>query len=405
MDAASRSAVHVTYSIQKVNISYRPVAMAASGTNADLSNWRTHPHSEYGFANVDKLLATQTIKKTSQPSPSFEKSSKTLDKFALKTRDGKVLNITDFLVDSHTDGFLVLHNGKRVHEWYAHGNNEKTKHIMMSMTKSVVGLVTGILVGQGLIDPDAKVTIYLPELKETSYKEVTVRHLLDMRAGIQYDDSSHDYRVAFGVEPRHEGEKETNFIDFLKTFNPPTVSPGGAFTYLSVNTDVLGMVLEKASGKKLSELISEYIWEPIGAEDDALITVDSAGNPRGAGGMCSTVEDLGRLGQALLSDSLVPKAWLDDILHGGDTEAFAAGSFAPLVSPFGGAKFAYRSCWTVSGELGIMIALGIHGQTLLIDRKADIVLAKTSSQPDPVMKLASAVQGFLEIKRVLTESS
>ncbi|KAK6410776.1 hypothetical protein LTR95_018167 [Oleoguttula sp. CCFEE 5521] len=271
---------------------------------------------------------------------------------------------------------------------------------MMSMTKSVVGLVTGVLIDQGLVDPQAKLPVYLPELAKTSYREVTVRHLLDMRSGIQYDDSSHEYRVAFGVSPLNEDEKATNFNDFLKTFNPPTIPPGGAFAYNSINTDVLGLILERVSGKKLADLISEHVWKPIGAESDALIAVDSAGNPRGAG-------DLGRLGQALLSDSLVSKTWLDDILHGGDTEAFAAGSFAPLVSPFGDAKstFAYRNCLTVSGELGIMIGLGIHGQTLVVDRKNGIVLAKTSSQPDPVMMLASAVAGYLEIKRVLTESN
>ncbi|OQO06163.1 hypothetical protein B0A48_08751 [Cryoendolithus antarcticus] len=379
--------------------------MAASETKTDLSNWRTHPCSEYGFANIDKLLSTQTIKKASQPSPSFEKSSRNLDNFALKTKDGKTLNITDFLVDSHTDGFLVLHNGKRVHGFYAHGNNEKTKHIMMSMTKSVVGLVTGVLVEQGLIDPAEKVTTYLSELRETSFKEISVRHLLDMRAGIQYDDSSYEYSVSFGYTPLRAGDKATNFNDFLKIFNPPTISPGGAFTYSSVNTDVLSLVLERVSGKKLAELISEHIWEPIGAESDALIAIDSAGNPRGAGGMCATIHDLARLGQALLSDSLVSKAWLDDILNGGDAEVFAAGSFAPLVAAFGDAKFAYRDCFTVSGDLGIMVAVGIHGQTLIVDRKAGIVLAKTSSQPDPIMKLSSAVQGFLEIKRVLTENS
>ncbi|KAK6399915.1 hypothetical protein LTR95_019373, partial [Oleoguttula sp. CCFEE 5521] len=86
--------------------------MAAEEVKADLSNWRSHPYSEWGFANVDKILLTETIKKASQPSQTFEQGSKNLDSFSLKTRDGRTLNITGFLVESHTDGFMVLHNGK-----------------------------------------------------------------------------------------------------------------------------------------------------------------------------------------------------------------------------------------------------------------------------------------------------
>lgn len=192
----------------------------------------------------------------------------------------------------------------------------------------------------------------------------------------------------------------SDFVAFLKDFHPEAKEPGGPFEYLSVNTDVLGLVLERASGKGLAKLISELIRTPIGAEQDALITVDSKGVPRAAGGMCATVRDLARLGQALISGSLVPQSWIEDMFAHGDGEVFASSPWMPLFKPLGG-KPAYKSCFVADGEKRVLVAQGVHGQCLFVDLERQIVVVKTSSQAHPVAELAAGVKVFLEVGRLL----
>lgn len=363
------------------------------------SNWQTKPNNEWSFINVDKVLDTQVIKKSTKPGPAFPSSSENLDAF--KIAFGKQeLDLAGFLASTETDAFVVLHKGNLVHEYFAHGNDATSKHIIMSVTKSITALVIGRLVEHGLLDTEAKVSKYVPELTGTPYKNITVQHCLDMRAGIDFDDgASYEYRLAVGTAPPREGGKQTTFLEFLKTFDPPTTAPGEAFRYLSVNTDVLGVVCERASGKKLSELISEYVMQPAGAETDALISVDAAGAPRAAGGMCASVYSLARIGQAIIDGTIASKSWLNDILNGGDNEVFVKGSFGGLA---GGRKTtAYRSCFTADSEDRTMIALGVYGQLLAVDLKNEIVVAKTSSQADRVAQVPTGVMCFHAVRRAL----
>lgn len=371
-------------------------------SDIDKSNWQAKPNNEWSFVNVDKLFNIQIIKQSSNAGASFPSSDENLDGFKVAL-GGHDLDLAAFLDVTETDGFVVLHKGKLVHEYYAHANDATSKHILMSVTKSITSLVIGRLVEQGLLDTEARCATYVPELKDTLYERVTVRHCLDMRAGIDFEDgSSYEYRLAVGHVPPREGDKQTTFLEFVKDLKAPTIGAGGEFKYLSVNTDVLGIVCERASGKKLSELISEYVMQPAGAETNGHITVDSDGAPRAAGGMCASIYDLARIGQSILSGSVVSDAWAKDILNGGDHEVFAKGSFASMG---GGSKtVAYRSCWTADSEAKTMIALGVFGQLLAVDLKNDIVVAKTSSQADRVAGVGTGVMAFHAVRRVLGEN-
>ena len=164
------------------------------------------------------------------------------------------------------------------------------------------------------------------------YNNATVQDLLDMRTGVKADDNIHEYRAAAGWNPLRGDEDASAkslhaYIEGLQA----DVDESKGFNYSSVNTDLLGWVLEAATGKKLAELISELLWKPMGAESDALITVDREGSARAAGGACVTLRDIARIGQ-LIADGgrdVVPKAWIDDMLHGGDNDAWEKGTFAP----------------------------------------------------------------------------
>jgi len=148
---------------------------------------------------------------------------------------------------------------------------------------------------------------------------------------------------------------------------------------VSPNTDLLGWIIERAAGRRYSDLMSELVWQPMGAAEPAYITVDRLGAPRCAGGMCTTTRDLARVGQLIVEGGargtrqVVPTAWIEDITRKGDAEAWNAGSFVPY---FPGAAMHYPDKWYVErGVAPLLFGLGIHGQNLFIDREREIVIA------------------------------
>ena len=370
----------------------------------DLSNWRTPPYNQWAFRNVGKLIATETIGSAKQ-AESLNSSPQSFDGFKVQLGQGQPLDLSAFIDHTSTDAIIVLHKGNVVFEKYGNGNDEKSKHIMMSMTKSITGLVAGILAERGQLDVNATVSKYVPEVEGTPYEGRTVRHLLDMRSGIKHDDQSHAYRMAMGWEPVHEDEQPSDLEKFIRDLQAPgSKPPGGPFEYVSVNTDLCGWVIERATGKKLAELISEHIWQPMGAESDAIITVDSAGHGRAAGGMCATVRDLARVGQMIIDGKIVPGSWIDDIIASSEDNREVFGA-SPWAGMYEGTfeHVAYRTFWVADSEQRVMVALGIFGQTLVVDTVNGIVMAKFSSQGanTDFRKMILHTLAFQEFRRIL----
>ena len=169
----------------------------------------------------------------------------------------------------------------------------------------------------------------------------------------------------------------------------------------------MGWVLEKITGKKFADLVSELIWQPMGAESDAYITTDSAGNARPAGGMCATTRDIARVGQLVLDDGrgIVPADWIQDMLNNGSNEAFSAGAWTGYQRVLG--RLAYRSYWVANSQDQLLMGLGVHGQMLFVDRINGIVMAKTSSQPERTDRNKSAltILAFKEFQRLLAKEA
>jgi CubicO group peptidase (beta-lactamase class C family) len=333
----------------------------------------------------------------------------------LRIEDGvRVLDLDGFLAATHTDGLVVLHRGAIVCELYAGGMTRRAPHIFMSVSKSVLGLLFGILAEAGALDPEQPATRFVPELETTAYRGATLRHLLDMRAGIMFDEdylaSSGpiiQYRKAQNWNPLAPGEAPMDLRRFYQSLSAADGPHGGRFHYISPNTDLLGWVIERATGERYADLLSRLIWQRMGAEESAYITVDQLGAPRAAGGFCGTTRDLARLGQLMVQDGsldgrpVVPAAWIADILSAGDAEAWANGDFAPY---FPGRVMAYRSKWYVLREgQPILLCLGVFGQNLFIDRANQVVIAKFSSQPLPLdtARITLSLRGFEAIRRRL----
>jgi CubicO group peptidase (beta-lactamase class C family) len=367
-----------------------------SDEQVTLENWRSAPFNRWAFHHVRELIPTAEIANDRR-------------QVWWLPRDPVSLPVGD-LEATNTDGIVVVHRGRIVFEHYANGMTEADQHILMSVTKSVLGLVAGTLVGRGILDPDRPVADVIPELKATAYKGATVRHLLDMRAGVAYEEDYWatsrpivEYRKATGWNPIGPGETPSDLRSFFTKLTRADGSHGGRFHYISPNTDLLGWIIERAAGRRYADLTSELLWRPMGAEHNAYITVDRRGAPRCAGGMCVTAGDLARVGQLIVEGGrgIVPSQWIEDIFQNGSVDAWNAGRF---VEYFPGLPMHYRSKWyVVRGDEPLAFALGIHGQNLFVNRGRQIVIAKLSSQAPPLnapliaqtMKLVDDVRNYL----------
>jgi CubicO group peptidase (beta-lactamase class C family) len=340
---------------------------------------------------VREIVPSADIPNDPESVAALPTASRDLDQLAVEGAG----SLTGFLAATDTDGIVILHDGRIVFESYANGMDAFTPHILMSVSKSLLGLVAGILTEDGSLDPNAFVADYVPEIADTAYRGASVRHLLDMRAGVDFDENYLAtsgaiiaYRKAQNWNPVDPGERPSDLRSFYASMTASDGPHNGRFHYVSPNTDLLGWVIERASGQRYADLMSDRLWRPMGAERSAYITVDRLGAPRCAGGVCTTVRDLARVGQLLLQGGsrdgrrIIPAKWIDDLISGGDPTAWNEGDFVEL---FRRAPMRYRSKWYVQdGPAPLLFGFGVHGQNLFVDRTNQVVIAKVSSQAAPI---------------------
>ena len=259
----------------------------------------------------------------------------------------------------------------------------------MSMTKSLTGLLAEILVVEGKLDDMAKVSSIIPELSGSAFGSATVRQVMDMTTALDYSEDYANpkaeiwvYSAAASPLPKPKGYAGPNgYYEYLQTVRQ-NGTHGEAFGYKTINTDVLGWILSKVTGKNLADLLSERIWSRMGAEQDAYMTVDGKGTPFAGGGLSAGLRDLGRIGLLVLNSGkinglrLFPQKVVERIRAGGDKLAFAKAGYKTLE---GGS---YRSMWWVlHNKHGAFAARGVHGQTIYIDPTAEMVIARFASFP------------------------
>lgn len=293
------------------------------------------------------------------------------------------------LAATYTDGIVVMHRGKVVYERYFGVLKPEGQHAAMSVTKSVVGTLGAMLVAEGRIDADKHVADYVPELANSAFGSATVRQVLDMTTALKYSEDYADpnaevWAHAKAGSPLPKPKDYTgprSYYEFLQTVQLQG-EHGSAFAYKTVNSDVLGWVIARVTGRNVAQLLSERIWSRLGAEQDAYFTVDSIGTPFAGGGLNTGLRDLARFGEMLRNDGafngqqIVPKAVVDDIRHGSDKQAFAKAGYDLLKG------WSYRSMWWVTNkEGGAFMARGVHGQRIYVDPKAEMVIVRYASHP------------------------
>ena len=356
-----------------------------------LANWQDPPFNRWAFQHVRELIPTSRIARGEGSVRRLPPADRKWEGVTVRA-GGRRVSLERFLEETYTDGLLVLHRGRIVIERYLNGLAPQTPHLLMSVSKSITSAVAGVLVGRGLLRPADLVTGHVPELTGTSFEGCTVRHLLDMRAGTRfdetYDDPKADVRVYEQIylwRPRSSRRLPSTVTDHYATLRNDRAH-GGPFAYRSILTDVLGWVLERAGGARFADLVANELWQPMGAEFDAEVTVDAHGHAMADGGICCTLRDLARFGQLMVEGGrrgkrrVVPAAWIHDtVVADPETRAaFAASDEASSLPPGG----FYRNQWWVLDPSGpVYQASGIHGQTVLVHGPTQVVVAKLSTWP------------------------
>ncbi|MDB2616308.1 beta-lactamase family protein [Luminiphilus sp.] len=356
--------------------------------NLTLESFQFGPHNRWAFSHMREVIPTVNIPRDPTQFLVLKKSADFVTDFSVEFQ-GRQQSIDNIAEQQYIDGLLILKDGDIVFEQYYGSLKPELPHLMNSVSKSVVALVAGKLAAEGVIDLSKPVSHYVPALAESGYAPDSLQTVLDMRDGSDYSEDYPDFTTTFRLQDCAIGwtdadycpeDGPTSLYEFLPTVGRDA-SKLGKFSYRSGSTNVIGWVLEAATGQPLAELISEHIWQPMGAEFDANITVDTGGFVLADHGMSSTLRDLSRLGLLVLNDGkalgkeVIPEPFIQDILEQqGDPNW-------PYPAPEGDTP-SYRSFWWGEGNSGGDVSgYGIHGQFVRVVPEADLVITLYSTWP------------------------
>jgi CubicO group peptidase (beta-lactamase class C family) len=359
-----------------------------------LDNWQTAAQIGWTFCHIAEIFPTAIISRGSEPAALLPRRLEPVAELPCRDADGGSRTVGAIMADTNTDGWMVVQGGHILAEQYAGAMEPATLHLLMSVSKSIVGILVGALVGEGMLNVEAPVTAYVPELARSGYRGATVRQLLDMRSGIRFSedylDPDAEVRVleqAVGWAPRRSPYVPTTLRGFLLTLRQAS-DHGGPFEYRSCESDILGWVCEAAAGGRFAELAGELVWSRLGVDFDANIGVDREGTGMFDGGISAALCDLARFGVMIAQDGtslnnhqVVPPAWIEDSFSGGpdSRQAFAA---SPNDTRMPGGMYR-NQFWFPWPDRQVLLCLGIHGQMIYVDRVTGLVAVKLSSWPTP----------------------
>jgi len=356
---------------------------------ADGSAFR-FPRTRWSYSNVRRLVPTSAVPRGAAvlTLPRAERTDLDAVTFT-PTGQNDLMTWEQSLAANFTDGILVLHRGRVVYERYFGVLDAATPHLAFSVTKSFVATIAGVLAAEGALDDRATVATYLPELKHGGFGDATIAQLLDMTTGLKYSEDYVDDKAgiwalarAGNFRPRPpDYQGPASFYEYLQTILKD-YEHGQRFAYKTANTDVLGWVLRRATGKTTSALMVEYLWSKLGVEQDAYFTIDTMGVEFAGAGLNLALRDLARFGEMMRlgghynGRQIVPAEVVDDIRAGGNRQQFAGAGYTQLPG------WSYRRMWWVShNDHGAFAARGIHGQAVYVDPAAEMVVARFASHP------------------------
>ena len=355
------------------------------------------------------LFSTQTLSKSNDPSSFDTKLNQDIENFEFDTLEGNSISIKDSFSETHADAFLVIKNEEIIYEQYFNEMSTQSPHLMNSISKSFLGMLAGVLVGKGIVDPEDKISNLIPEFRDSAFAETTLQNALDMAGSVKFGedyaqpdaDFWHETAMVGWRPDLKENLKVNNLKEFAQSLKETEQVDGEKYHYRTVLTDVAAMALEQAANKSVFELMDEHIWQKLKPENDAHVVLDSNDFPYFGAGMNASARDLGRFGLMLLNDGMhageqiVPASWISDTIAGdsGYKKRFAESEHGPMM-PGGHYK---NKMWVV--DENIMLCIGIHGQFICINKATNSVIVRFSSQPEPLdlMMFANTLAGIQSV--------
>ncbi len=299
---------------------------------------------------------------------------------------------------------VITKNGKLVDEYYWNGSNKDSTHLQMSITKSFTSLTAATLASEGKIDMSKPISFYLPELKSSGFSQATIQEVADMRSGIKINFSPGkiwDERMTNVQEwnGTNKYPELKSILDFGATINHDPKKPAGKYyDYQCANTEMLGMLVERVTGKKLADVIEEKLWSKVGFEHNAKFMSNSNGEIVGSGGLNATTRDVNRMMYVLVNDGknsegeqVISKAFINKLLEGNSDvdQAWANGKESKM-APDGWYKDQIR-VFNIEGHKFIAF-VGIHGQVTIGEPSTKTVISINGAQdqmqaPNQVMMM------------------
>lgn len=344
-----------------------------------------------GLAPASKtptLMPWHVIDPASKPTAIPVTAEKMPDEIMYK---GTSLPFNEFLKQTDTNAFIVLRNGVMTFEWYKDGVSQQTQLPSYSVAKTMTSIMIGQLVSQGKIKESDKFVDYFPDLKnDSSFDLVTIKQLLDMQAGVGVSDNYPSGPSGWGVAIA-QMYATTDLDWFLKNNRKMAFEPGTESEYRSVDTQMLGMIIKKVTGKKIADYFSQNVWQIVGAKYPATWNVDRIGGTEktfccfNASGI-----DYARVGMLFLNggyagpNKVIDKAWLKRMTTPVTTLDRNWGYAAQLWHPYP----------------NIYMALGLHGQFIFINPETRTVIVKLSDNPTDSDHESDTAKALLEISNL-----
>lgn len=365
---------------------------AASDVPVTVQNLRwvmlDQPFSSLAFRSMDRLFTTRTVPHAGQPWV-LPQASHALD-FSYEF-GGRTYSAQEGIERTYTNAILVLKDGRVVYEAYRNNSTPADRFMGWSATKSLVSIMVGVAAEQRLIASlDDPIDRYLPELAEGGYRGVTVRQVLQMRSGVDYEER-YDFANPGAAASNHIGalvQNRVRFADAARTIGRKA-EPGALFEYKTLDTAVLGLMLERVSGMPLAAYMARNLWEPLGAEADGFYIMDGApgvGREFSGAGYNATLRDFARVGQMMLDGGVANGRRIASA----DWVAMSTRPTEHVPEP----GLGYGMQWWTMGETAYS-AIGLQGQYIFVDPATRTVVVKLSYFPPLGEEADNETQAFL----------
>ncbi len=370
-----------------------------------LANWTLPDYNTWAFQNMSILPSLMVPRSGSMSGLTYDNTPQLVE--TSFDYQGEQLTFHQAMVNDHTDGYIIIKDGKVLHEQYFGDFGPRDHHLWASSTKSLVAQALGLLVEQGKVDVNEKASRYIEELQGSHFGEQTIRTLLNMTSALDYredyvnmapGDVHFEYFRRVGFVPAYDlmqldptqSDIPRGLLTLLSGFEQnPNLAVNSTFEYHSPNVDVIGWIIARVSGQSLEQFIADNIWSKLGVEHDAFMLADTNFNAIATGGFNTTLRDFARVGLAMVNDGqyngeqVFAEKWVQDSFH--LTEAEKAHTQASIYKEQDSQVYddylqGYKNfLWVHDSKKNIATYRGVFGQFLYINQDKNLVIATFSS--------------------------